>query len=83
MHEYSTDFYGSEMRVMVLGYIRPELDYTTRGTLIHLSEEPYSNHNSEALIEDIETDKKVAISSLARSAYAKYASDDFFMKIDV
>lgn len=31
MHEYSSDFYGSEMRVMVLGYIRPELDYTTRG----------------------------------------------------
>lgn len=37
MHEYSSDFYGSEMRVMVLGYIRPELDYTTRGMFKYLS----------------------------------------------
>lgn len=32
MHEYKNDFYGNEMRVLVLGYIRPELDYTSRGT---------------------------------------------------
>jgi riboflavin kinase len=32
MHEFHSDFYGYEMRALVLGYIRPELDYTSRGT---------------------------------------------------
>jgi len=32
MHEFDKDFYGFEMRAIVLGYIRPELDYTSRGT---------------------------------------------------
>jgi riboflavin kinase len=31
MHEYPSDFYDHEMRAIVLGYIRPELDYTSRG----------------------------------------------------
>jgi riboflavin kinase len=31
MHEYKHDFYGYELRAIVLGYIRPELDYTSRG----------------------------------------------------
>jgi riboflavin kinase len=31
MHEYQSDFYGHEMKAVVLGYIRPELDYTSRG----------------------------------------------------
>lgn len=31
MHEFDTDFYGHDMRAVVLGYIRPELDYTSRG----------------------------------------------------
>ena len=34
MHDYSTDFYGFPMKVIVLGYIRPELDYTTRGAFL-------------------------------------------------
>lgn len=67
MHEYKNDFYGNEMRVLVLGYIRPELDYTSR----------------EALIADIETDKKVAIRSLARPAYAQYAKDSFFLSNNI
>ncbi|KAI6128517.1 riboflavin kinase [Pisolithus croceorrhizus] len=54
-------FYGYNMRALVLGYIRPELDYTSR----------------EALIEDIEIDKKVALASLARPGY-KYTLDPFF-----
>lgn len=62
MHDYASDFYGHEMRVLVLGYIRPELDYTSR----------------EALIDDIDTDKKVAVASLARSAYARYRNDPSF-----
>jgi hypothetical protein len=31
MHDFQCDFYGHEMRAIVLGYIRPELDYTSRG----------------------------------------------------
>ncbi|CAE6480488.1 unnamed protein product [Rhizoctonia solani] len=58
MHEYKSDFYGTEMSVVVLGYIRPELDYISR----------------EALIEDIETDKRVALKSMSRPAYQACAS---------
>jgi hypothetical protein len=31
MHGFKGDFYGIEMRAIVLGYIRPELNYTSRG----------------------------------------------------
>ncbi|KZT12924.1 riboflavin kinase [Laetiporus sulphureus 93-53] len=62
MHDFCSDFYGHEMKAVVLGYIRPELDYTSR----------------EALIEDIEMDKRVALKSLARPAYERYKSDPLF-----
>lgn len=62
MHEFKTDFYGYDMKALVLGYIRPELHYTSR----------------EALIEDIEFDKKVALKSMARPGYEKYKTDPFF-----
>jgi hypothetical protein len=36
MHDFKSDFYGHNMKVVVLGYIRPELDYTSRGkNVIH------------------------------------------------
>jgi riboflavin kinase len=62
MHEFKADFYGYDMKALVLGYIRPELHYTSR----------------EALIEDIEFDKKVALKSMARPGYKKYMLDPFF-----
>ena len=31
MHDFGGDFYGHQLKVMVLGYIRPELDYVSRG----------------------------------------------------
>ncbi|OJA12726.1 hypothetical protein AZE42_05801 [Rhizopogon vesiculosus] len=62
LHEFASDFYGYNMKSMVLGYIRPELQYTSR----------------EALIEDIEFDKKVALKSLARPGYEVYMTDPFF-----
>ncbi|KIM67870.1 hypothetical protein SCLCIDRAFT_107040 [Scleroderma citrinum Foug A] len=62
MHDFPDDFYGHHMKVVVLGYVRPQLDYTSR----------------EALIEDIETDKKVALTSMARPAYQTYTSHTFF-----
>ncbi|TIA93419.1 hypothetical protein E3P99_00149 [Wallemia hederae] len=62
MHDYKQDFYGKNMRVIVTGYVRPELDYSTL----------------EALIEDIEFDKKVALHSLDRDSYRALQSDSFF-----
>ncbi|KAI0637878.1 riboflavin kinase [Trametes polyzona] len=62
MHDFKSDFYGHNMKAIVLGYIRPELDYTSR----------------EGLIEDIETDKRVALNSLARRAYEDFQRDPFF-----
>ncbi|KAJ7937280.1 hypothetical protein B0H13DRAFT_1588556 [Mycena leptocephala] len=62
MHEFRSDFYGYNMNALVLGYIRPELDYTSR----------------EALIEDIEVDKRVALNSLQRPQYEKYREDPHF-----
>lgn len=62
MHTFHGDFYGQEMRVVVLGYIRPELEYKSL----------------DALIDDIETDKRVGEASVARPAYAAYRNDPLF-----
>ncbi|PWN52132.1 riboflavin kinase, partial [Violaceomyces palustris] len=64
MHEFANDFYGLEIRVVVLGYIRPEYNYETM----------------DALIEDIEMDKRVALNSLARPLYQDYSQDPFLGK---
>jgi riboflavin kinase len=50
LHRFEKDFYGCEMRVSILGFIRKELDYVSL----------------EALIGDIETDCRVAGASLDR-----------------
>lgn len=36
LHEFHEDFYGYQLKAVVLGYIRPELDYTSRGELCSL-----------------------------------------------
>ncbi|KAH8830669.1 riboflavin kinase [Flagelloscypha sp. PMI_526] len=63
LHEFRSDFYGYEMKALVLGYIRPELDYTSR----------------EGLINDIEFDKKVALNCLERPGYSQYRADEKFV----
>ena len=40
MHDFKSDFYGHDMQAVVLGYIRPELDYTSKGSCITLLAEP-------------------------------------------
>ncbi|KAF8935465.1 riboflavin kinase [Haplosporangium gracile] len=65
MHNFHRDFYGDELRVVVLGYIRPELDYTTL----------------EALIEDINIDIEVAHRSLERPDYAAFKEDPLFLRL--
>ncbi|KAF8434889.1 hypothetical protein BGX38DRAFT_1251533 [Terfezia claveryi] len=47
IHTFPTDFYGTHMKILVLGYIRPELDYVSK----------------EALIGDIKTDIEIALGS--------------------
>lgn len=54
LHEFDEPFYGEEMRLAVLGYVRPEKDYPSL----------------EALIADIRFDTEVARASLAREAWA-------------
>ena len=53
MHPFPHDFYGVQMKLLVLGYIRPELDYVSK----------------EALIADIKTDMEIARVSLQREAW--------------
>lgn len=54
LHEFGADFYGAEMRLLIVGFIREEKDYADVG----------------ALIEDIKLDCEVACSSLDREAWA-------------
>lgn len=56
IHNFKQDFYGAKVKFSILGYIRPELDYTTK----------------EALIEDIKTDIKIAIKTLSKPEYASH-----------
>jgi riboflavin kinase len=56
MHDFENDFYGADLKLVVLGYIRPEYDYVSK----------------ESLIEDIRTDIEVARRSLRREAYVGY-----------
>ncbi|KAJ5585412.1 Riboflavin kinase [Penicillium hispanicum] len=54
------DFYGTQLNLLILGYIRPEYDYVSM----------------DALIEDIRVDCEVARQSLLREAYQRYLVDD-------
>ncbi|KAK7039447.1 riboflavin kinase [Favolaschia claudopus] len=54
LQEFEADFYGVEMRLLILGFIREEKDYP----------------NLEALIEDINVDCEVARRSLDREGWA-------------
>lgn len=80
MYPFKRDFYGHEMKSIVLGYIRPELDYVSRGRSQFSLFFPrhLCMSTSEALIEDIEMDKRVALKSLLRPAYEKYKLDPHF-----
>lgn len=54
LHEFETDFYGVEMRLLIVGFIREERDYA----------------DLQDLIEDIRVDCAVARRSLDREAWA-------------
>lgn len=59
LHNFSEDFYGATLSLIVLGFIRPEYDYVSK----------------DALVEDIREDIRVAQRSLAREAYGAWKGD--------
>jgi len=61
LHKFDKDFYGCQMRITLLGFIRKELDYTTLA----------------ALIKDIGLDIEVAGRSLGRKGWEESARDEY------
>ena len=59
LHKFERDFYGCEMRVSILGFIRKELDYVSL----------------EALIGDIELVCRAAGASLEREGWRKVVEE--------
>ncbi|KAL6673732.1 riboflavin kinase [Candidozyma auris] len=55
IHHFPDTFYGASIKIAILGYLRPERDYTTK----------------EALIEDIKTDISIAKEALSRTPYSQ------------
>jgi riboflavin kinase len=61
IHTFPSDFYGAQLNLLIMGFIRPEYDYVTK----------------ELLIEDIMEDIEISKRSLGREGYAKYREDGF------
>ncbi|CAD0097591.1 unnamed protein product, partial [Aureobasidium mustum] len=66
LENFSSDFYGSHMNLVILGFIRPEYDYVSK----------------ESLIEDIEFDVQVARKCLQREGYAKFMEDPYLLEFE-
>lgn len=64
LHEFPEDFYGSELSLVILGYIRPQLDF----------------QNLDALMHSIRADIDLGSSALSDDAqqFAKFSDDMFF-----
>jgi riboflavin kinase len=63
LHNFEADFYGAELSLVILGYVRPEYDYVSK----------------EALVEDIREDIRVAQRSLEREGYAVWKGDGWLV----
>ncbi|KAJ2753741.1 riboflavin kinase [Coemansia pectinata] len=62
IHQFRDDFYGQNLKIAILSYIRAEKDY----------------ENLEALVDDINMDIRIAEESLKRSAYTQIKTASFF-----
>ena len=62
LHDFENDFYDCHLKLMVLGYIRPELKFTTL----------------DALIAEIKADGDFTEAVLDQKAYSGYIADSFF-----
>ncbi|CCX33262.1 hypothetical protein FPQ18DRAFT_339846 [Pyronema domesticum] len=65
VHSFEKDFYGKEMRLCILGWIREEFDYVSK----------------EALIEDIRHDIKIGVESLKREGYSRFKEDGYLLGV--
>lgn len=61
LHDFDEDFYGEELRLVIVGYIRPEANFPSL----------------ETLIAKIHEDRKIAESALEMSLYSKYRDDPY------
>ncbi|XP_024022253.1 bifunctional riboflavin kinase/FMN phosphatase isoform X1 [Morus notabilis] len=61
LHDFDEDFYGEELRLVIVGYIRPEANFPTL----------------EGLIAKIHEDKKIAETALDLPLYSKYRDDPY------
>ncbi|KAH8722974.1 riboflavin kinase-domain-containing protein [Phaeosphaeriaceae sp. PMI808] len=59
LQNFDADFYGASLSLIVLGFIRPEYDYVS----------------TDALVEDIREDIRVARRSLEREGYVNWKED--------
>lgn len=65
LHEFKEDFYGEELRLVVVGYIRPEANFPSL----------------ESLIERIHEDRHVAEEALNLPPYSEYQNHPFLSTI--
>ncbi|CAN0892122.1 Bifunctional riboflavin kinase/FMN phosphatase [Linum grandiflorum] len=62
LHEFESDFYGEDLRLVIVGYIRPEANFPTL----------------ESLIAKIHEDGRIAEKALDLPRYSIYKDDPFF-----
>lgn len=61
LHDFEEDFYGEELHLAIVGYIRPEANFSSL----------------ESLIEKIHEDRKIAEAALELPLYSKYKDDTY------
>ncbi|KAL6990954.1 hypothetical protein U1Q18_009074 [Sarracenia purpurea var. burkii] len=61
LHDFDEDFYGEDLRLTIVGYIRPEANFPTL----------------ESLIERIHQDGRIAETALELPLYSKYREDPY------
>eukprot|EP00897_Mesotaenium_endlicherianum_P002821 jgi/Mesen1/2567/ME000162S01696 len=76
LHEFDDDFYDEELRLVIVGYIRPEV-IILAGALRHRSREQANFTSLEALVERIHEDGRVARKALDVEPYSVYKQDPF------
>ena len=64
LHEFDSDFYGSLLRIVITGYIRPELNFSSLKELVH----------------EIKNDIEIANTNLDKLEHASFKSLDFIKK---
>ncbi|KAL8032704.1 hypothetical protein ABFX02_13G113600 [Erythranthe guttata] len=61
LHDFDEDFYGEDLRLVIVGYIRPEANFPSL----------------ESLVAKIHEDKKIAEEALELPLYLKYRDDSY------